>query len=40
MSERWRLPLFVTVFAIATAPGVQYVWIWGASRAALICVAH
>ena len=30
MSERWRLPLFVTVFAIATASGVQYVWIWGA----------
>lgn len=28
--DDWRLPLFVTVFAIATASGVQYVWIWGA----------
>ena len=28
--DGWRLPLFVTVFAIATASGAQYVWIWGA----------
>ncbi len=26
----WRLPLFATVFVIAVASGVQYVWIWGA----------
>ncbi len=25
----WRLPLFVFVFAIALASGIQYVWIWG-----------
>ncbi|MDO9387805.1 MAG: CDP-alcohol phosphatidyltransferase family protein [Thiobacillus sp.] len=28
--DDWRLPLFVTVFIIATASGMQYVWIWGA----------
>jgi cardiolipin synthase len=28
--DDWRLPLFVAVFAIATASGAQYVWIWGA----------
>ena len=28
--EDWLTPLFVTVFAIAVASGVQYVWIWGA----------
>ncbi|MFN3543598.1 MAG: CDP-alcohol phosphatidyltransferase family protein [Thiobacillus sp.] len=27
--DAWRMPLFVTVFAIAVASGVQYVWIWG-----------
>jgi len=26
----WLLPLFVGVFAIAVASGVQYVWIWSA----------
>lgn len=28
--DDWRLALFVTVFVIAVASGVQYVWIWGA----------
>jgi len=28
--DDWLLPLFVAVFAIAVASGVQYVWIWGA----------
>jgi len=26
--DDWRLPLFVTIFVIAVASGVQYVWIW------------
>ena len=28
--DGWRLPLFVTVFVIAVASGMQYVWVWGA----------
>ncbi len=28
--DAWRMPLFVAVFAIAVASGIQYVWIWGA----------
>ncbi|MFZ3041195.1 MAG: CDP-alcohol phosphatidyltransferase family protein [Thiobacillus sp.] len=28
--DDWRLPLFVTVFVIAVASGMQYVWVWGA----------
>lgn len=28
--DDWLLPLFVAVFAIAVASGVQYVWIWSA----------
>ncbi len=28
--DGWRLPLFVTVFVIAVASGLQYVWVWGA----------
>ena len=28
--DDWRLPLFVVVFVIAVASGVQYVWIWSA----------
>lgn len=28
--EDWLQPLFVAVFAIAVASGIQYVWIWSA----------
>ena len=28
--DDWLQPMFVTVFSIAAASGVQYVWIWGA----------
>lgn len=28
--EVWLMPLFVAVFTIAVASGIQYVWIWGA----------
>jgi cardiolipin synthase len=28
--DDWRLLLFATVFVIAVASGMQYVWIWGA----------
>jgi cardiolipin synthase len=28
--DDWRMPLFVTVFVIAVASGMQYVWVWGA----------
>lgn len=28
--EAWLQPLFVAVFAIAVASGIQYVWIWSA----------
>jgi len=28
--EAWLTPLFVAVFAVAVASGIQYVWIWGA----------
>jgi cardiolipin synthase len=28
--DAWLLPLFLTVFFIAVASGVQYVWIWSA----------
>lgn len=26
--EDWRMPLFVAVFVVAAASGVQYVWVW------------
>jgi cardiolipin synthase len=28
--EAWLQPLFVAVFAVAVASGIQYVWIWSA----------